>query len=224
MPIQAKSRSAPRPKEESASDKRYHHGDLATALLAAAETVLTREGLDGLTLRAVAREAGVSHTAPQHHFGDLAGLLSELAAIGFARFRDTMLGAAEHAADPAARALALGKGYLDFARGNPGLFLLMFRSERLDMGRPALTEAADAAFAVLARSRGVEAGADRMSLPQAAGVTGAWAFVHGLAFLAIDGRLNAVLASTDGEVTEDALLDAILRGMLARTGAPGTAA
>src|SRR5262245_7555964 len=54
----------------------YHHGALREALLKAAETVLRRDGLAGLTLRAVAREAGVSHAAPTHHFGDLTGLLS----------------------------------------------------------------------------------------------------------------------------------------------------
>ncbi|MDP1883319.1 MAG: TetR family transcriptional regulator, partial [Bradyrhizobium sp.] len=64
----------------------YHHGALRDALLTAAETVLERDGLGGLTLRAVAREAGVSHAAPTHHFGDLTGLVSELAAIGFQQF------------------------------------------------------------------------------------------------------------------------------------------
>ena len=71
----------------------YHHGDLHDALLAAAERVLERDGLPGLTLRAVAREAGVSHAAPTHHFGDLTGLLSELAAIGFRRFNEAMAAA-----------------------------------------------------------------------------------------------------------------------------------
>ncbi|HEY0912120.1 MAG TPA: TetR family transcriptional regulator, partial [Bradyrhizobium sp.] len=55
----------------------YHHGALRDALLQAAERVLERDGLSGLTLRAVAREAGVSHAAPTHHFGDLTGLVSE---------------------------------------------------------------------------------------------------------------------------------------------------
>src|SRR5438309_12043484 len=68
----------------------YHHGALRDALLQAAERVLERDGLAGLTLRAVAREAGVSHAAPTHHFGDLAGLVSELAAIGFRQFNATM--------------------------------------------------------------------------------------------------------------------------------------
>ena len=67
-----------------ANDTPYHHGDLREALLKAAERVLERDGLAGLTLRAVAREAGVSHAAPTHHFGDLTGLLSELAAIASA--------------------------------------------------------------------------------------------------------------------------------------------
>src|SRR5882672_9013424 len=70
----------------SGEDAPYHHGALNEALLKAAERVLERDGLQGLTLRAVAREAGVSHAAPTHHFGDLTGLVSELAAIGFRQF------------------------------------------------------------------------------------------------------------------------------------------
>src|SRR3981189_2455964 len=69
----------------------YHPGALRDALLEAAERVLERDGLQGLTLRAVAREAGVSHAAPTHHFGDLTGLLSELAAIGLREFNTTMI-------------------------------------------------------------------------------------------------------------------------------------
>src|SRR5437870_528460 len=71
----------------------YHHGALRDALLKAAETVLERDGLQGLTLRAVARQAGVSHAAPTHHFGDLTGLVSELAAIGFQQFNAAMAAA-----------------------------------------------------------------------------------------------------------------------------------
>src|SRR5438105_15936244 len=74
-------------------DAPYHHGALRDALLQAAERVLERNGLAGLTLRAVAREAGVSHAAPTHHFGDLTGLVSELAAIGFLQFNAAMTAA-----------------------------------------------------------------------------------------------------------------------------------
>src|SRR6201997_1261320 len=80
-------------RRSAAADTPYHHGALHDALLKAAERVLERDGLAGLTLRAVAREAGVSHAAPTHHFGDLTGLVSELAAIGFQQFNAAMAAA-----------------------------------------------------------------------------------------------------------------------------------
>src|SRR5215471_18022333 len=73
-------------KRRAAAAAPYHHGALREAMLEAAERILERDGIAGLTLRAAAREAGVSHAAPKNHFGDLRGLLSELAAVGFARF------------------------------------------------------------------------------------------------------------------------------------------
>jgi len=86
------------------SPKPYHHGDLKPAVLAAAEKILETEGVDALTLRAVARMVGVSHTAPKNHFGDLEGLLSELAAVGYGRFGAALLAAMESAgADPRRR-------------------------------------------------------------------------------------------------------------------------
>src|SRR3954469_21951019 len=91
---------------EAGGESPYHHGALRDALLTAAETVLERDGLQGLTLRAVAREAGVSHAAPTHHFGDLTGLLSELAAIGFRRFGAAMRSAAASGSTPRETALA----------------------------------------------------------------------------------------------------------------------
>src|SRR3984957_5014105 len=81
-------------------DAPYHHGALRDALLEAAERVLEREGLSGLTLRAVAREAGVSHAAPTHHFGDLTGLVSELAAIGYRQFNAAQVAAAAGSSAP----------------------------------------------------------------------------------------------------------------------------
>src|SRR5215813_14050679 len=104
----------------------YHHGSLREAMLRAAESILERDGIRGLTLRAAAREAGVSHAAPKNHFGDVMGLLSDLAAVGFARFR-TAMEAHIRESDPApARLEAIGRGYVAFARTHPDLFLLMF--------------------------------------------------------------------------------------------------
>ena len=80
----------PRSTGAAVASRPYHHGSLPTTLLEAAERVLRRDGLPGLTLRAIAREAGVSHTAPKHHFGDTAAILSELAAIGHLRLAAEM--------------------------------------------------------------------------------------------------------------------------------------
>src|SRR5664279_3207219 len=96
-------------------DTPYHHGALRDALLQAAERVLERDGLPGLTLRAVAREAGVSHAAPTHHFGDLTGLVSELAAIGFRQFNAAMAAAGASATAPLERAAARARAYVAYA-------------------------------------------------------------------------------------------------------------
>src|SRR5947209_3443871 len=111
-------RSAAR-KRRPVEQARYHHGALQEALLTAAEKVLERDGLQGLTLRAVAREAGVSHAAPTHHFGDLSGLLSELAAIGFRQFNAAM---AQACVDrlPAEKPMSRAKAYVGYAQAHPG--------------------------------------------------------------------------------------------------------
>ncbi len=90
----------------------YHHGDLHGALLKAAKRVAEREGINGLTAAgafAVAREAGVSHAAPAHHFGDVTGLLSELAALGFQKFSAALGEAACNAGSSEAAAQGQGQ-------------------------------------------------------------------------------------------------------------------
>jgi AcrR family transcriptional regulator len=198
----------------------YHHGALRDALLTAAETVLERDGLGGLTLRAVAREAGVSHAAPTHHFGDLTGLVSELAAIGFRQFNAAMVAAGAIDAPPLMRAIARAKAYVAYAQARPGMYGLMFRTERLDMTRPSLHEAASASFAGLAGAVGVsrqEQGADEvLSLEHAAAIARAWSLVHGFTTLLLDGRLNDILKRLPKGNTVEALLDAMLRSTVSR--------
>ncbi|SRR5579871_30496 len=191
----------------------YHHGALREAMLEAAERILERDGIAGLTLRAAAREAGVSHAAPKNHFGDVRGLLSELAAVGFARFGAALVAETQEGDPPGVRMAAIGRGYVTFARQNPGLFLLMFRGERLDFKRPVLQTAAEAAFGVLAGSVGAQReprSETPLTLPQAARITAAWSLVHGFAMLMLDGRLQPVIASVRGGTDEMALLNAIL--------------
>jgi AcrR family transcriptional regulator len=194
----------------------YHHGDLHDALLQAARRVADRDGLNGLTLRAVAREAGVSHAAPAHHFGDITGLLSELAAMGFEAFSAQMDGAATCEAGRAGEAAQQkASAYVAFARDNPCLFQLMFRAERLDRTRPALQAASQKAFAKLAlivgERRGEAIDLDHLTLAQAAGIARLWSLVHGFAMLRLDGRLQHVLDAAPPGTTEAMLLAAMMR-------------
>ena len=192
-------------------------------MLAAAERVLERDGLPGLTLRAVAREAGVSHAAPTHHFGDLTGLLSELAAIGFRRFNEAMIAAGNTETLPLMKALARAKAYVAYAQARPGMYGLMFRTERLDMTRPSLHEAATASFEGLAtavslsRNENLTGQAlETLSLDQAAAIARAWSLVHGFTTLLLDGRLKDILHRLPEGTGVEQLLDAMLRSTVPR--------
>jgi AcrR family transcriptional regulator len=214
-------------RRRASGDTPYHHGDLHEALLQAAERVLERDGIAGLTLRAVAREAGVSHAAPTHHFGDLTGLLSELAAIGFRRFNAAMIAARASETHPLMKAMANAKAYVAYAQAYPGMYSLMFRTERLDMTRPSLHEAATASFQGLANSVGAgrqepltgEA-LEALSLEQAAAIARNWSLVHGFTMLLLDGRLKDILHRLPAGTTPDQLLDAMMRAAVGRLPAP----
>src|SRR4051795_9494576 len=210
-------------RRRSTADTPYHHGALHDALLKAAERVLERDGLAGLTLRAVAREAGVSHAAPTHHFGDLTGLLSELAAIGFRMFNAAMAVANASETHPMMKGMASAKAYVAFAQAHPGMYGLMFRNERLDMTRPSLHEAATASFAGLARGVGASRqekisgeAREALSLDQAAAIARAWSLVHGFTMLLLDGRLADILHRLPAGTDAETLLDAMLRSTVGR--------
>src|ERR1700753_488580 len=96
--------------------KPYHHGNLREKLVAATEALILERGVDGFSLREVARRAGVSPAAPSHHFGDARGLLSEVAALGFRDFGDALAEADARAGDdPVKRLDEQGKAYVAFA-------------------------------------------------------------------------------------------------------------
>ncbi len=212
--------SAKRSAGRLAAPSRYHHGALRDALLEAAERVLERDGLAGLTLRAVAREAGVSHAAPTHHFGDLTGLVSELAAIGFRQFNAAMAKAGATGGSPAEKGLARARAYVGYARAHPGIYGLMFRTERIDMTRPSLQEAAHAAFAGLAgavaESRHERISEQTLSLDQAAAIVRAWSLVHGFTMLLLDDRLSDLLGRLPAGTDAETLLEAMLKSGIGR--------
>jgi AcrR family transcriptional regulator len=125
----------------------YHHGDLRAALLKSAEQIIRKSGLEGLTLRACARKAGVSHGAPAHHFGNVTGLLTELAVDGFERLAEAMDPMrVKHADDDLE---ASGLGYIEFAMKRPEHFRVMWRSELLDQQSPRLRLARERAARIL---------------------------------------------------------------------------
>lgn len=174
----------------------YHHGDLRAALLGAAEAELARTGIEGFSLRAVAKRAGVSHAAPAHHFGDVKGLLTALAAEGFRRFLATQKSAmAEADADPKAQLQAAGLGYVRFASASPALFRLIFSSDRTDFEDPELSVASSDSYNMLQRQVKDVTGRDPASDPEAlVDLQGTWAIAHGLADLLAAGRLKTLSA------------------------------
>lgn len=162
----------------------YHHGDLARALTNATLEMLADNGLQDISLRAVARRAGVSATAPYRHFADKEALFAAAARTGFERLRARLL-AADASASGTAAIAAQGAAYVAFALEQPALFRLMFGptpsvpDDRLDA-------AGEAAYAVLidriASTWPGQAGADAPAL-------GYWSMIHGFTLLALDGRL-----------------------------------
>jgi len=181
----------------------YHHGALRDALLEAAEKIVRRDGVDALTLRAAARAAGVSHAAPAHHFKDLSGLLTEMAIVGFQRFRAYVERAA---AEPDRKPWFGARAYVSFAIDNPGVFLLMFRSENLDSRNTALQQERLSAFAVLTEARGITN--QKPTVGQLGELTASWALTHGFAMLYIDGRLKRLMNEAPPEMHPLDLLDA----------------
>jgi len=175
----------------------YHHGDLRRALLEAARAELHAVGRDALSLRAVARRAGVSHTAAYHHFTDKAALLGEIAADGFVALDVAMREAIAQVGDDAlARVRAAGHGYLAMAWSDPAAYDLMFNG--CDMtSSPRLREVGPLSFlrlcAVVADARAAAGLADGDDGSDVLGdALLLWEAVHGCAMLKLAGHLDGL--------------------------------
>ncbi len=169
-----------------ASSARYHHGDLRAALLDAALALVASQGAGALSLRAVARAAGVSAMAPYHHFADRAALVAAVAQIGFERLYTAKLAALDGAGGGAAEALVAGtRAYVAFILDNPELYRLMKGPELADRAaHPGLAAAAALPAAKLAD---LIAALGPLAVSPDAAAHSLWSFAHGLGVLAIDG-------------------------------------
>jgi len=185
----------------------YHHGELRPALIRSARALLEEEGLEALSLRAVARRAGVSRQAPYHHFADKHALLAAVATEGFRELAATSLARMQQAPDARARLNASGVAYVVFAAANPSLFQLMFGGlgGRFNQDE-ALNAARKDAFAVI-RAASADVPAVSRGTPDLSAVA-AWAFVHGLAELLNKG---AIQPRDFGLADAEALADQLIR-------------
>ena len=193
----------------------YHHGDLARALREEALVLLDEVGPEGLTLREVARRAGVSHAAPYRHYPDKAALLTALAVEGIGLLAVAIASALEAAGpDLRARFLAAGYAYVQFSIEHRAHFKAAFLTTEVDPGSAEIVQASQACFGLLlryideAQSAGYFGPGDPMEI-----ATAVWAMHQGLASLAAFGalaRLGDLRAVSDAAHAR--LLDGLVVG------------
>jgi AcrR family transcriptional regulator len=168
----------------------YHHGDLRPALLRATIETIDEAGLAALSLREVARRAGVTHAAATYHFGDKAGLLTAVAAEGYRMLAETL----QRGQDEHDSFLEVGVAYVKFAVDHRAYFEVMYRPELYRPDAPEV-RAARAATAVLLY------GTEEATAKQLEAGVAAWAIVHGLATLWLNGTLPTRLGDDPEEIT-----------------------
>jgi len=164
----------------------YHHGNLRRALLDAALNTIATDGVAALNLRALARRCGVSHAAPAHHFGDRTGLLTAIATEGY----DGLAAATAATWAETSSFLEVGVAYVRYAVAHPGHFAVMFRPDLVDPDDPELARARSASAAMLYGPVGSVATVEGDEGARRIAGTAAWALVHGLATLWLQGGLR----------------------------------
>ncbi|HEX2475254.1 MAG TPA: TetR/AcrR family transcriptional regulator [Lacipirellulaceae bacterium] len=164
--------------------------DLRQKVLDASLDLIEEGGLDGLSMREVARKAGVSHQAPYHYFGDREAILAALASEGFSKLGQLLGRAASRSGlEPAEAVEAMGRAYVEFALRNPAYFQAMFRADAVSLDRyPEARKREDEAFGKLVEGIGY-AFADQPAEARQAIAVASWAMVHGLATLILEGSL-----------------------------------
>ncbi|MFI6323738.1 TetR/AcrR family transcriptional regulator [Nonomuraea sp. NPDC050556] len=172
----------------------YHHGNLRRTIMDAAVDAITETGTATWSLRELARRAGVSHAAPAHHFGDKAGLLTAIAAEGYALFADALAAAGDDFLD-------VGVAYVGFAVSHRAYFEVMFTPSLYEPSDPEVVAARDRAGAILARgARTVPRGGSQREAGLAA-----WSIAHGFASLWLSGALPPDLSPSPEEAARPVL-------------------
>jgi len=190
--------------------KPYHHGDLRRALVEAAKRVLERDGPQALSLRGVAREAGVSPAAPYHHFKDKSDLLLALAEEGFRGLGEAMKAAVK--ADAEQNLATMGLAYVKYARTNPALYRVMYDCARNKDAMPADAHNKEDSGFQLVKEAMIRAGADpsdEVGLELAC--IASWCAAHGIAEMAGFAQFHSLIERLGGE-------DAFVRGVLDHIG------
>jgi AcrR family transcriptional regulator len=160
----------------------YHHGDLKAVILAQAADLVATRGADGISLRELARAAGVSHAAPAHHFTDRRGLFTALAAEGWRKLAVALADARPEFIDAAL-------AYVRFAIDHPGHYAVMFDNSLVDSENPEFVAAVAAAGSELAQGVGTLDDARASKDPQAAALA-AWSLVHGFSLLWLNKAID----------------------------------
>ncbi len=189
-------------KQPAESPAPYHHGDLHNALIQAGLAILAEEGARALSLRAVARRAGVSHAAPYRHFADKDALLAAIAEQGFDMLAASTRAAIERfPADPVAQLAESGWAYVQFALQHPDHLRVMFSGLlRTPEDHATLRTAGRRAFSLLVdiMRAGQRVGVIVDGAPEQFALA-AWAHVHGLAVLLIDNQIPAAATAASPE-------------------------
>lgn len=183
---------------------RYHHGDLRSVILAEAARLVAERGADGVSLRRLAREAGVSHAAPAHHFTDRRGLFTALAAQGFGLLAEALKAARSDFIDAAL-------AYVRFAIEHPGHYAVMFDRSLLDTSDRELTACQAAAAAELAQGVATLADGHARADPVGAELA-AWSLVHGFAVLWLNNAVSPPIAAVDPMVTAERIARMLFDG------------
>ena len=185
--------------KDSARKTPYHHGDLRAAAMAAGLRLLEQRGADEISLREIARAVGVSATALYRHFPDKDALLAALAAEGLARLGAEQRAAAEAAGGGAKGFDATGRAYVRFALANPALFRLIF-AKGVKRSAPDWTAHDDDAMRLLLENASKLAPPERGEAAAKLFALRAWALVHGLSVLALEGQISADLEMIDAAI------------------------